>query len=162
MARSMQWSYPERRSPDGKALSHIANEIYMHIVDYIKCHALGGLTNDPLVRRDLRSLSAVCRFFCAVTAPWLFQSICFDGLCPAGQSGASSFCRKLLAGDQAAQLMAQYVTKCEFLSWETVGKNSWTRKEFMSIGAQINENGDHERSIEGNNGIAETFETPGS
>ena len=105
----------------------------MHIFDYVKCRALGGLDNDPLVRRDLRSLSAVCRFFCATTAPWLFQFVSFDGLYPANQPGMSNFCRKLLAGDRAARLMAQYVTKCELFRWEPVSDDDWTHTEFMAM-----------------------------
>lgn len=127
---------PVRKSHDGNALPPLPNEIYTEIFNYIRFSTMAKLDEDPSARRCLRCLSLVCRFFCATVAPWLFQNVFFDGNInlPAERPSTSDFCRKLLAGDENAELMAQYVKRCEFLSWTFKGAdNNWLSKRILAI-----------------------------
>lgn len=125
------------RQSNGATLSPIPNEIYHEIFAYIRPLPTEDLNDYPLEKRDLCNLALVCRFFSAIILPWMFESICFDSKSEDRSSPASrsenSFCRSMLRGSRTARTMAQYVKKCEFMSWTLDDQNEWISAEFLAL-----------------------------
>ncbi|KIK34783.1 hypothetical protein CY34DRAFT_617506 [Suillus luteus UH-Slu-Lm8-n1] len=98
---NFSWSTPLRRKGQTN-LPLIPNEIYLHIFE---CMAP---TDQPLKEQDVETFSAlalVCRFFCSVALPRIFEQI--------------------LANSEPAKSLALYVKECTFEYWESDEKTKW-------------------------------------
>ena len=117
-------------------LSPIPNEVYMEIFKYLRPPD-NNLWIDPVYRRDFSRVALVCRFFCSVMLPWIFESIAFEG----NTNGSldlnhAAFCRNIIRGCGSARTMATYVKRCLFLDWildQNDSTQSWYKKEFQAL-----------------------------
>ncbi|KAF8154467.1 hypothetical protein B0H34DRAFT_524368 [Crassisporium funariophilum] len=125
----LQWTNPTRRSGT-KPLSAIPNEHF-------------GQSSRPWInavtRRKCSNLAPVCRYFCSVMLPWIFESLIFVGD-DSKQAGTSSpnytsFCRSIVNGSGAAQIMAHHVKRCTFLGWipDHTQLDSVFKQEFLKL-----------------------------
>ena len=74
---------------------------------------------DPVYRRDFSRVALVCRFFCSVMLPWIFESTEFEGKSSNGalKLNHAPFCRSIIRGCGSALTMATYVKRCSFSDW---------------------------------------------
>jgi len=89
----------------------IPNEIYLAIFD---CIAPGS---GPLPEQHTKTFSAlalVCRFFCAVALPRVFQCVVFFGA-----SRKTTWARQIVTNAEPAKSVALYVKECHFKYWRT-------------------------------------------
>jgi hypothetical protein len=115
---------PERRSLDNKPLSLIPNEVYLDIFDQL--HSTEEL-NASEYKNALSNLALVCKFFCAIALPRLFEKMTFCAT-SLGQ-GTIAFCRQLVNNQSMAPSLALYVKSCVFSEWlpqHALG-STWTR-----------------------------------
>ena len=93
---------------------------------------------DPVYRRDFSRVALVCRFFCSVMLPWIFESLGFAGDNPNGSFDLNHapFCRSIIRGCGSARTMATYVKRCSFSDWiqdENDSPRSWYNTEFQIL-----------------------------
>ena len=93
---------------------------------------------DPVYRRDFSRVALVCRFFCSVMLPWIFESMGFAGKNPNGYPALNHapFCRSIIRGCESARTMATYVKRCSFSDWiqdENESSPSWCNTEFQIL-----------------------------
>ncbi|KAJ3752520.1 hypothetical protein EV360DRAFT_88668 [Lentinula raphanica] len=122
------WESPVRRSGHC-VLQHIPAEIYLVIFAYLRPRydRYGTQRSDPKSINDLRSLSLVCRYFCAEILPWLFESVAF---CPnlskdaTGDARASyiSFCNSINRDEEFSKSLAIYIKHCSIRNWYDVSE----------------------------------------
>ena len=117
-------------------LSPIPNEVYMEIFKYLRPPDNNPWI-DPVYRRRFSRVALVCRFFCSVMLPWMFESIAFEG----NTNGSldlnhAAFCRNIISGCGSARTMATYVKRCLFSDWvqdESDSAPSWHKMEFLAL-----------------------------
>jgi len=116
-----------------RTLSTIPNEIYFEIFSYVKLPYYDG----PATRRHLSNLAQVCRFFCSIMLPWIYEHLKIDAKMKKSDGSSNnytSFCRSIVKGDGAAQEMALYVKKCTFDSWDVKdGQLDWYLEELLAM-----------------------------
>ena len=93
---------------------------------------------DPVYRREFSRVALVCRFFCSVMLPWIFESMEFTGKNPNGSPDLNHapFCRSIIRGCGSARTMATYVKRCSFSDWiqdEYEFPASWCSTEFQIL-----------------------------
>ena len=91
---------------------------------------------DPVYRRDFWRVALVCRFFCSVMLPWIFESLEFAGKYPNDHFtlNHAPFCRNIIRGCKSAQTMATYVKRCSFSNWiQDEYEPSWCNTEFQIL-----------------------------
>jgi hypothetical protein len=90
---------------------------------------------DPVYRRDFSRIALVCRFFCSVMLPWIFESMEFAGKNPNGSlNHHAPFCRSIIRGCESARTMATFVKRCSFFDWiENEFPPSWYNTEFQIL-----------------------------
>lgn len=120
-----------------RGLSPIPNEIYMEIFSYLRPPGSEPWV-DPVYRRGFSRVALVCRFFCSVMLPWIFESIEFAGknLNGSPSSNHAPFCRSILHGCGSAQAMATHVKLCSFSDWISDPNDpplSWCNMEFQTL-----------------------------
>ena len=77
-------------------------------------------SDHPVHRRNLLRVALVCRFFCSVMLPWIFECMEFSGKSSNGSrvlGNYAPFCRSILHGRGSARTMASYVKRCAFSDW---------------------------------------------
>ncbi|KAF4621604.1 hypothetical protein D9613_012575 [Agrocybe pediades] len=129
--RGLYWSSPVRREGT-RTLSPIPNEIYLEIFSYVKLPYFAG----PALRRDMSSLAQVCRFFCSVMLPWIYEHLIIDA--KVKDDGISNtraaFCQRLARGEASAQEMALFVRKCTIKSWVVADKEAdWCSRALLRV-----------------------------
>jgi hypothetical protein len=99
----------------------IPNEIYLAIFECI------APTCKPLVQeqhvKTFSALALVCRFFCAIALPRIFERVEFSGDITAGtdrmQAGRkTTWVKQVVANTEPAKSAALYVRECCFKYWE--------------------------------------------
>ena len=94
---------------------------------------------DPIYRRVFSRVALVCRFFCSVMLPWIFEFMEFSGKNPNGSLdfNHAPFCRSIIRGCGSARTMATYVKRCSFSDWIQFGNDdstpSWFNTEFQTL-----------------------------
>jgi hypothetical protein len=97
----------------------IPNEIYLAIFEYI------APTDQPLSKQNIDTFSAlalVCRFFCAVALPRVFERVVFSGNITDNRMPAhrkTILARRIVANTGPAKSVALYVKECYFEYWRT-------------------------------------------
>ncbi|OAX39704.1 hypothetical protein K503DRAFT_799426 [Rhizopogon vinicolor AM-OR11-026] len=110
------WSTPLRRNGQTD-LPLIPNEIYLAIFE---CIAPSG---QPLSEQDIETFSAlalVCRFFCAVMLPRVFERVVFFGNTTSNRMKAfrkTTWARQIVVNTEPAKSVALYVKECHFKDW---------------------------------------------
>jgi hypothetical protein len=95
----------------------IPNEIYLHIFESI------APPDQPLSEEYVQTFSAlalVCRFFCSVALPRIFERVTFEGNGNVNRTLASrksKWARQILANTEPAKSLALYVKECTFERW---------------------------------------------
>jgi hypothetical protein len=93
---------------------------------------------DPVYRHDFSRVALVCRFFCSIMLPWIFESLKFAGKNLNGSLvlNHAPFCRSIIRGCGSARTMATYVKRCSFSDWiqdENESSPSWFNTEFQIL-----------------------------
>ena len=118
-----------------RELSSIPNEIYLEIMSYLK--PSNSLSADSgSLTQDLRNVARVCRFFCSIALPWIFESFCLiigRDETGSGPENRTKFCRRLLNGEEAAQTVARFVKKCTVLLSAQCNGIGWVLQELLSM-----------------------------
>lgn len=110
------WSTPLRRNGQ-TTLPLIPNEIYLEIFELI------APTDQPLQEKHVETFSAlalVCRFFCSVALPRVFERVIFSGDTNGNSIQASrktKWARQIVANTEPAKSVALYVKECTFELW---------------------------------------------
>ncbi|KIM43831.1 hypothetical protein M413DRAFT_26124 [Hebeloma cylindrosporum] len=131
---TLRWASPIRR--DGlRELSSIPNEIYLEIMSYLK--PSNSPSADPgSSTQDLRNMARVCRYFCSIALPWIFESfsLVIGGTeAGSGPESRTKFCRRLLNGEEAAQTVARFVKKCTISLASQCTEVGWALREVLSM-----------------------------
>ena len=86
------------------------NEVFMEIFKYLRPpHSNPWI--DPVYRRDFSRIALVCRFFCSVMLPWIFESMEFAGRNQNGSLNHTPFCRSIIRGCGSARTVATFVKR---------------------------------------------------
>ncbi|KAF8837168.1 hypothetical protein BDN67DRAFT_228582 [Paxillus ammoniavirescens] len=135
----IQWSTPERRAGD-KILPFIPNEIYLIIFEHI---APTSTKLSPEQLLTFSKLSRICRFFCNVCLPRIFEDLEFSGSIFGGYtlstneahmaSRAWTLCQQIAAQQPLALYLAQCVKACHFTEWMDVSADSWAVQRFSEL-----------------------------
>ncbi|KIK46790.1 hypothetical protein CY34DRAFT_352508 [Suillus luteus UH-Slu-Lm8-n1] len=110
------WSTPLRRNGQTD-LPLIPNEIYLHIFECI------APADQPLSDQYVETFSAlalVCRFFCSVALPRIFERVTFLGYTDGDSTLASrktEWARQILSNTEPGKSLALYVKVCTFRCW---------------------------------------------
>ena len=93
---------------------------------------------DLVDRRVFSRVALVCRFFCSVMLPWIFESLVFEGKKSNGSLNLNHapFFRSIIRGCGSARTMATYVKRCWFWDWmqdENDSTPSWSIAEFQTL-----------------------------
>ena len=76
----------------------------------------------------------MCRFFCSVMLPWIFESMEFTGKNQNGSLNHTPFCRSIIRGCESARTVATFVKRCSFSDWiENEFPPSWYNTEFQIL-----------------------------
>ncbi|KAF8839494.1 hypothetical protein BDN67DRAFT_970002 [Paxillus ammoniavirescens] len=115
----IQWSTPERRAGD-RDLPIIPNEIYLAIFEYIAPTSKSSLSLKQ--QRAFSNLSRVCRFFCNICLPRVFEdlNIHIDAAYMHSFSRSWILCQQIAAKQPLALSLAQCVKVCHFTDWKLV------------------------------------------
>ncbi|KAF9058528.1 hypothetical protein BDP27DRAFT_565562 [Rhodocollybia butyracea] len=117
------WNSPERRSSiTGMVLTPIPIELYDLIFSFVIPCSDGESEESTLKRmKDLRSLSVVCRLFCAEILPLVFRSVVFQNTeetaVSRNQMSYVPFCASLKNGEIFAESLALQVQQCTIRDW---------------------------------------------
>ena len=90
---------------------------------------------DPVYRREFSRIALVCRFFCSVMLPWIFESMEF-ATSVSRDLKLAPFCRSIISGCGSARIMATYVKRCSFSDWIQDQNDStpcWYNLEFQTL-----------------------------
>ena len=85
--------------------------------------------------QDLRSILRVCRFFCSIALPWIFESfrlVIGRDETDSRSESRTKFCRRLLNGEEAAETVARFVKKCT-VSLSRNAEIGWALQELLSM-----------------------------
>ncbi|KAG2157367.1 hypothetical protein DEU56DRAFT_764284 [Suillus clintonianus] len=134
------WSTPLRQNGH-TSLPLIPNEIYLAIIECI------APTNEPLSKQNIRTFSAlalVCRFFCSVALPRVFERVAFSGnssgnsstINRAEASRKTNWARQIVANAEPSKSIALYVKECTFNSWSTNKDHQWVLFPFATLYCQ--------------------------
>lgn len=129
------WSTPLRRNGQ-TILPLIPNEIYLAIFERM------APTDQPLREQDVGSFSAlalVCRFFCSVALPRVFERITFSGDTNGNRTQASrktKWARQIVANTEPAKSVALYVKECTFECWDPNKEEKWLLFPFATLYCQ--------------------------
>ncbi|KAG2073819.1 hypothetical protein BDR04DRAFT_1141079 [Suillus decipiens] len=133
---AFDWSTPLRRNGQTN-LPLIPNEIYLAIFDCI------APTDQPLRERHIEIFSAlalVCRFFCSVALPRVFECITFSGDMEDGNRAQASrktkWARQIVANTEPSKSVALYVKECTFKSWDLSEEAKWLLFPFATLYCQ--------------------------
>ncbi|KIJ19179.1 hypothetical protein PAXINDRAFT_97204, partial [Paxillus involutus ATCC 200175] len=107
----IQWSTPERRAGD-RDLPTVPNEIYLNIFEHIAPTSMRLLFPEQL--KTLSNLSRVCKFFCDVCLPRIFEDLDFSAYPTRVSSRAWTLCEHIAAQQPLALSLAQCVKVCRF------------------------------------------------
>ena len=91
--------------------------------------------NSGRFTEDLRSMARVCRFFCSIASPWIFESFCLvigRDETGTGPENRTKFCRRL-NGEEAAQTVARFVKKCTVSLLRRCNSTRWALQELLSM-----------------------------
>ena len=93
---------------------------------------------DPVYRRDFSRVALVCRFFCSVMLPWIYESMGFAGKTNGPHDvNHAPFCRSIISGCESARIMATYVKRCSFSEWIQdeyfPSESSWSNEGFQTL-----------------------------
>ena len=114
-------------------LSPIPNEIYTEIFNHLRPLDINPWI-DSVYRRDFSRVALVCRFFCSVMLPWIFESMEFTGKNQNGSLNHTPFCRSIIRGCESARTVATFVKRCSFSDWiENEFPPSWYNTEFQIL-----------------------------
>lgn len=129
------WSTPLRRNGQ-TVLPLIPNEIYLAIFECI------APTDQPLREQYVGTFSAlalVCRFFCSVALPRVFERVTFSGDTNGNRTQASrktKWARQVVANTEPAKSVALYVRECTFELWDLNGQAKWLLFPFATLYCQ--------------------------
>lgn len=129
------WSTPLRRNGQ-TSLPLIPNEIYLAIFE---CMAP---TDQPLREQYIGTFSAlalVCRFFCSVALPRVFERVTFSGDTNGNRTQASrktKWARQIVANTEPAKSVALYVKECTFELWDLNKEAKWLLFPFATLYCQ--------------------------
>jgi len=133
----IQWSTPERRI-GCRNLPIIPNEIYLTIFEHI---APTSTKLSPEQLKTFSKLSRICRLFCNVCLPRIFEYLEFSGsifdTLPAQAARMASrawiLCQQIAAKQPLALSLAQYVKVCRFTDFLDAGAGSWGVQMFSKL-----------------------------
>ncbi|KAG1878977.1 hypothetical protein F4604DRAFT_583807 [Suillus subluteus] len=129
------WSIPLRRNGQ-TILPLIPNEIYLAIFECI------APTDQPLREQYVGTFSAlalVCRFFCSVALPRVFERVTFSGDTNSNRTQASrktKWARQIVANTEPAKSVALYVKQCTFELWDLNEEAKWLLFPFATLYCQ--------------------------
>ncbi|KAG2365978.1 hypothetical protein BDR07DRAFT_1607180 [Suillus spraguei] len=129
------WSTPLRRNGQ-TSLPLIPNEIYLAIFDCI------APTDQPLREQHVETFSAlalVCRLFCSVALPRVFECITFFGDTNGSRAQATrktKWARQIVANTEPAKSVALYVKECTFKFWDLSKEAKWLLFPFATLYCQ--------------------------
>lgn len=128
------YTAPERRLGD-TSLPLIANEIYLTIFDCFECYDETDPVDSAEYRTIMSHLALVCRFFCAEALPRVFRSVQYSGLRhETSTPNYVKFCRELVAGNETARYLGQYVKKCSIEHWmKAAEEGQWVFRNFLKL-----------------------------
>ncbi|KAG1782132.1 hypothetical protein EV702DRAFT_1192789 [Suillus placidus] len=99
-------------------------------------------TDQPLREQDVGTFSAlalVCRFFCSVALPRVFERITFSGDMNGNRTQASrktKWARQIVANTEPAKSVALYVKECTFVRWDPNKEAKWILFPFATLYCQ--------------------------
>jgi hypothetical protein len=99
-------------------------------------------TDQPLREQDIGSFSAlalVCRFFCSVALPRVFERVTFSGDTNGNRTQASrktKWARQIVANTEPAKSVALYVKECAFELWDHKKDAKWLLFPFATLYCQ--------------------------
>lgn len=111
----------------------IPNEIYLEIFELIVP------TDQPLREVHVETFSAlalVCRFFCSVALPRVFERVTFSGDTNGNRMQASrktKWARQIVANTEPAKSVALYVKECTFELWNLDKEAKWLLVPFATL-----------------------------
>ncbi|KAG1727748.1 uncharacterized protein EDB91DRAFT_1253721 [Suillus paluster] len=126
---------PLRRSGQ-TSLILIPTEIYLAIFEYITP------TGQPLTEEHVKTFSAlalVCRFFCSIALPRVFEHVAFSGNTNDKRAQASRktvWAKQIIADTEPAKSVASYVKECTFVSWDLRQEVQWVLIPFAKLYCQ--------------------------
>ncbi|KAG1850535.1 hypothetical protein C8R48DRAFT_676740 [Suillus tomentosus] len=126
------WSTPLRRNGQ-TTLPLIPIEIYLDIFELIVP------THQPLKEEHVETFSAlalVCRFFCSVALPRVFERVTFSGDTNGNRIQASrktKWARQIVANTEPAKSVALYVKECTFELWNLDKEAKWLLVPFATL-----------------------------
>ncbi|KAG1824547.1 uncharacterized protein BJ212DRAFT_534180 [Suillus subaureus] len=129
------WSTPLRRNGQ-ITLPLILNEIYLAIFECI------APTDQPLREQCVGTFSAlalVCRFFCSIALPRVFERVIFSGDTNGNRTQASrktKWARQIVANTEPAKSVALYVKECTFELWDLDKEAKWLLFPFVMLYCQ--------------------------
>ncbi|KAG1856035.1 hypothetical protein DFJ58DRAFT_345332 [Suillus subalutaceus] len=129
------WSTPLRRNGQ-TILPLIPNEIYLATFECI------APTDQPLREQYVGTFSAlalVCRFFCSVALPRVFERVTFSGDTNSNRTQASrktKWARQIVANSEPAKSVALYVKMCTFELWDLNEEAKWLLFPFATLYCQ--------------------------
>ncbi|KAF6760636.1 hypothetical protein DFP72DRAFT_1166243 [Ephemerocybe angulata] len=129
-----QYSSPVRRNGKGENLDPFPNEIYAEILHYVQ----PDRQDNAEYHRQLSKIALVCRYFCFLMVPRLFDTLIFDGSTEAKgpTPNYSGFCRSIIKDEGQARELAKYVRTCRVLNWlpdEGFGQISSAAASFLKL-----------------------------
>ncbi|KAF8062304.1 hypothetical protein FPV67DRAFT_1507945 [Lyophyllum atratum] len=128
----MKWTTPTRMVGT-RPLTIIPNEVYLEIFDYVT-HSLDLTCRERSTM--LSNLALVCRFFCAIAVPRIFESLCVTGTATKTDGSPSNkvtFCRDVSQGKEPAASLASHVINFSFRSWRKGGDHPWAITGFLNM-----------------------------
>ncbi|KAG1748040.1 hypothetical protein EDB19DRAFT_2022881, partial [Suillus lakei] len=100
-------------------------------------------TDQPLREQYIGTFSAlalVCRFFCSVALPRVFERVTFSGDANGNRAQASrttKWARQIVANTGPAKSVALYVKECTFSFWDlSEGGENWPVRTVMFFGTR--------------------------
>lgn len=132
---NFSWSTPLRRNGQSD-LPLIPNEIYLHIFESI------APPDQPLSEEYVQTFSAlalVCRFFCSVALPRVFERVTFSGNGNGNRTLASrshKWARQIVTNIEPAKSLALYVKECTFERWQFNKELKWVLFAFANLYCQ--------------------------
>ncbi|KAG0709290.1 hypothetical protein DFH29DRAFT_870274 [Suillus ampliporus] len=129
------WSTPLRRSGQ-TSLPLIPNEIYLAIFE---CMAPTGQALTEQHVKTFSALALVCRFFCSIALPRVFECVAFSGNTNGNRAQASRktlWAKQIVANTEPAKSIALYVKECTFVSWDLRQEVQWVLIPFAKLYCQ--------------------------
>ncbi|KDR79320.1 hypothetical protein GALMADRAFT_223542 [Galerina marginata CBS 339.88] len=136
----IKWSTSVRQRGK-KTLPPLPNEIYLEILQFFRLTEAVVVTEGPRAKKDLLNLALVCRFFCSIVVPWLFETLRFIPRIGSEYKDFASqdyapFCEDIVKGKMAARKLARYVKRCTLKMWDLDDDRlvpACSYREFLSL-----------------------------